>query len=146
MYDYKYIHYHSRGLLCLSMLHLFVQTYSKNTNTVKYYYNLKWLFPFLIFFFTFNLFLWCKAEFTLTFMHLADAFIQSDLQAIISYIFTYFFSMCVPWESNPQPFALLTQCSTTEPQEQHDFTASLLLSSVSHDPSEIILIYWLAAQ
>ncbi len=22
--------------------------------------------------------------------------------------------MCVPWESNPQPFALLTQCSTTE--------------------------------
>ncbi len=25
--------------------------------------------------------------------------------------------MCVPWESNPQPFALLTQCSTTEPQE-----------------------------
>ncbi len=26
-----------------------------------------------------------------------------------------FVSMCVPWESNPQPFALLTQCSTTEP-------------------------------
>ncbi len=25
-----------------------------------------------------------------------------------------FISMCVPWESNPQPFALLTQCSTTE--------------------------------
>ncbi len=24
---------------------------------------------------------------------------------------------CVPWELNPQPFALLTQCSTTEPQE-----------------------------
>ncbi len=23
--------------------------------------------------------------------------------------------MCVPWESNPQTFALLTQCSTTEP-------------------------------
>ncbi len=39
-----------------------------------------------------------------TFMHLVDAFIQSDLQ-------------CVPWELNPQPFALLTQCSTTEPQE-----------------------------
>ncbi len=28
-----------------------------------------------------------------------------------------FITMCVPWESNPQPFALLTQCSTTEPQE-----------------------------
>ncbi len=26
-----------------------------------------------------------------------------------------FISMCVPRESNPQPFALLTQCSTTEP-------------------------------
>ncbi len=25
---------------------------------------------------------------------------------------------CVLWELNPQPFALLTQCSTTEPQEQ----------------------------
>ncbi len=24
--------------------------------------------------------------------------------------------MCVPWELNPQAFALLTQCSTTEPQ------------------------------
>ncbi len=23
--------------------------------------------------------------------------------------------MCVPWESNPQPFVLLMQCSTTEP-------------------------------
>ncbi len=27
-----------------------------------------------------------------------------------------FISTCVPWESNPQPLALLTQCSTTEPQ------------------------------
>ncbi len=26
--------------------------------------------------------------------------------------------MGVPWEFNPQPFALLTQCSTTEPQER----------------------------
>ncbi len=25
--------------------------------------------------------------------------------------------MCVPWELNPWPIALLTQCSTTEPQE-----------------------------
>ncbi len=28
-----------------------------------------------------------------------------------------FFSMCVPWELNLRPFALLMQCSTTEPQE-----------------------------
>ncbi len=50
-------------------------------------------------------------------MHLADAFIQSDLQLHLGY--TFFISTCVPWESNPQPFALLTQCSTTEPQEHH---------------------------
>ncbi len=48
-------------------------------------------------------------------MHLADAFIQSDLQYIQA--IHVFISMCVPWELNPQPFALLTQCSTTEPQD-----------------------------
>ncbi len=35
-----------------------------------------------------------------------------------------FISMCVPWELNPRPFALLTQCSTTEPQEQHQMRTS----------------------
>ncbi len=54
-------------------------------------------------------------RFTFTFMHLADAFIQSDL---VHSGYTYFISMCVPWELNPQPFSLLMQCSTTEPQEQ----------------------------
>ncbi len=48
-----------------------------------------------------------------TFMHLADAFIQSDLQLHSGY--TFLISMCVPWESNPQPFALLMQCSNTDP-------------------------------
>ncbi len=33
--------------------------------------------------------------------------------------FVCFISMCVPWELNPQPFVLLTQCSTTEPQEHY---------------------------
>ncbi len=32
------------------------------------------------------------------------------------YIFNQY--LCILWESNPQPFALVTQCSTTEPQEQ----------------------------
>ncbi len=41
---------------------------------------------------------------TFTFMHLADAFIQSDLQLHSGYTFS-FISICVPWESNPQPFA-----------------------------------------
>ncbi len=35
-------------------------------------------------------------------MHLADAFIQSDLQLHSGYTFSL---VCVPWESNPQPFA-----------------------------------------
>ncbi len=34
-------------------------------------------------------------------MHLADAFIQSDLQCI--QVIHCIVSMCVPWESNPQP-------------------------------------------
>ncbi len=51
-------------------------------------------------------------------MHfLADAFIQSDLQCIQVIHLFIFISMCVPWELNPRPFALLMQCSTTEPQE-----------------------------
>ncbi len=48
-------------------------------------------------------------------VHLHYAFIQSDLQCIQAIHF--FISMCAPWELNPQPFALQTQCSTTEPQE-----------------------------
>ncbi len=51
-------------------------------------------------------------DFTFTLMHLADAFIQSDLQCIQAIHF--FMSRCVPWELIPQPFALLTQCSTTD--------------------------------
>ncbi len=35
--------------------------------------------------------------------------------------YTCFISMCVPWELNPQPFALLMQCSTTEPQEHYNW-------------------------
>ncbi len=62
-------------------------------------------------------FLWWMKELRLhiyiTFMHLADAFIQSDLQLHSGYTFFFFFRTC--WESNPQPFAQLTQCSTTEP-------------------------------
>ncbi len=52
----------------------------------------------------------------ITFMHLADTFIQTDLQVHSGYTFL----ICVPWELNPQPFALLTQCSTTEPHRNTD--------------------------
>ncbi len=61
---------------------------------------------------------------THTFMHLADAFIQSDLQLYSGYTISL---VCVPWESNPQPFALLTQCSTTEPHRKIQ-ASSLCLS------------------
>ncbi len=49
---------------------------------------------------------------TFTFMHLADAFIQSDLFRL--YIFCQY--MC-SLGIEPTTFVLLTQCSTTEPQE-----------------------------
>ncbi len=52
---------------------------------------------------------------TITCMHLADAFIQSDLQCNQA---IHFLSVCV-FPGNSQPFALLTHCSTTEPQEHH---------------------------
>ncbi len=48
-------------------------------------------------------------------MHLADAFIQSDLQCI-QVIHLYCQYMC-SLGIEPTTFALLTQCSTTEPQE-----------------------------
>ncbi len=53
---------------------------------------------------------------TFTFMHLADAFIQSDLrciQAIHIFVSTWMCSLGI----KPTTFALLTQCSTPEPQE-----------------------------
>ncbi len=51
-----------------------------------------------------------------TFMHLADTFIQSDLFRL--YIF--FVSMR-SLGIEPTTFALLMQCSTTEPQEQKTY-------------------------
>ncbi len=65
-------------------------------------------------------------------LHLSDAFIQSHLLKSIYYSgYTFFFiSMCVSWELNPQPFALLMQCSTTEPQKHWKETGDS--SSFSH--------------
>ncbi len=56
-------------------------------------------------------------SFTFTFMHLADAFIQSNLQCIRA---IRLLSVCVfrgNWTHNLCANFLLTQCSTTEPQE-----------------------------
>ncbi len=51
-------------------------------------------------------------------LHLPDTFIQSDLQCI-KVIHVLSVCVCVRWELNPWPFALLMQCSTTEPQEHY---------------------------
>ncbi len=68
--------------------------------------------------------------FAFTFMHLADTFIQSNLQCIQ---IIHFLSECVcSLGIEATTFVLLTQCSTTEPQEhlfwseyQHSIPPSL---------------------
>ncbi len=59
-------------------------------------------------------------------MHLADAFFQSDCIQAIHFL----------GELNSQPFALLTQCSTTEPQEHY-----ILNKMVANIGIIIILFY-----
>ncbi len=54
--------------------------------------------------------------------------------------YTFFISMCVPWELNPRPFALLTQCSTTEPQE-HEHRNSIVLKTDFADFSNFKWVY-----
>ncbi len=56
-----------------------------------------------------------------TYLYYIYAFSRSfyPKRLTIAFRLYIFISTCVPWESNPQPFALLTQCSTTEPQERY---------------------------
>ncbi len=49
--------------------------------------------------------------FVLTFMHLADAFIQSDLHCIQVTVFT-FYQLLLPLGIEPMILALLAPCST----------------------------------
>ncbi len=59
------------------------------------------------------------SKFTFTFIYIyafSRRFYPKKLTVHSGY--TFFISMCVPWELNPQPFALLTQFSITEPQER----------------------------
>ncbi len=59
----------------------------------------------------------CTEMFPFTCMHLADAFIQSDLQCIQA---IHFYQYVCSLGIEPTNFALLRQCSTTEPQEHHE--------------------------
>ncbi len=61
----------------------------------------------------------------ITFTHLANAFIQSDLQPVhyTLYIILYIFHQYVcSLGIEPTTFALIIQCSTTEPQEHNELT------------------------
>ncbi len=59
-------------------------------------------------------------------LHLADAFIQSDLHSGYTFFCQYVCSLGI----EPTTFTLLTQCSTTEPQEH---ILSLLLKNKNKD-------------
>ncbi len=73
--------------------------------------------------------------FTFTFMHLADAFIQSDLQCII-HGYTFFYQYVCSLGIEPTTFALLTQCSTTEPQEHTMDLVQRILSQTEYHLSQ----------
>ncbi len=67
-------------------------------------------------------------------VHLADTFIQSDLQCIqaIHFFCQYMCSLGI----EPTTFALLTQCSTTEPQKLVDRT---VLKSTSCQSNSLLI-------
>ncbi len=73
--------------------------------------------------------------FTFTFMHLADAFIQSDLQLYSGY--TFFVSTCVRWESNPQPLCCWRNALNTEPQEHR---CAFVICAFVHRCAFVILL------
>ncbi len=66
---------------------------------------------------------------TFTFMHLADAFLQSDL---VHSGYTYFCQYMCSLGIEPITFALLKQCSTIEPQEHCRSYQSLYLGPLVH--------------
>ncbi len=73
----------------------------------------------------------------LPFMHLADTYPK---RLTVHSGYTFFNSMCVSWELNPQPFALLTQCSTTEPL---DYLASFTIpSSFGEEKALLVFDNW----
>ncbi len=54
---------------------------------------------------------------------------------------TFFVSICVPWESKPQPFALLTQCSTTEPYRNTAVNCCMVLANVLQLSFRVLVIF-----
>ncbi len=111
-HNWQYSHKCSYISLTITM---FFTTHNSN--------NFLWLSLFFM-----NAALYLTMTFTFTFMHLADAFIQSNLQCIQAIIL---FPVCVFPELNPQPFVLLTQCSTTEPQGH--YITTLQYNFISHN-------------
>ncbi len=52
-----------------------------------------------------------------------------------------FISTCVPWELNPQPFAQLTQCSTTEPHRNTCGLSGIIQSITSSEMCSLHLTH-----
>ncbi len=83
---------------------------------------------------------WDAPVYIFTFMRLADAFIQSDLKCIqaIHLYCQYVCSLGI----KPTTFALLTQCSTTEPQEHTYAEATEVFScwqdNISHQALSVL--------
>ncbi len=73
-----------------------------------------------------------------TFMHLQTLLSKATYSAFRLYIFV---SVYVPWELNPQPFVLLTQCSTTEPQDP-----SCLVSTVQAGGGGGVMVWVIFSQ
>ncbi len=61
----------------INVLQVLDKMYSKNSNTVKYYYNFKLLFSIVIYILKLSLFLWCKSEFSAS---LFQSSVSHDLQ------------------------------------------------------------------
>ncbi len=71
---------------------------------------------------------WSVCIYTFTFMHLADAFIQSDLHCIQATVL-HFYQLLLSLGTEPMILALLAPCSTFELQERN-FMSSVAFKSL----------------
>ncbi len=70
----------------------------------------------------------------LVFMHLADAFIQSDLQCI--QVIQFFVSVCVPWELNSANAMLYHWATGLQCCSMFQSAVSVQLQRALHNPSQ----------
>ncbi len=111
-YIYIYIYIYTHVYVCIYNLILYILIYINFKCNIKYNTTLTLLISIIlsastVFFLQINfedMKLTTSAHFYLfIYLHLADAFIQSNLPEYNSGYTFFFVSTCVPWESNPQP-------------------------------------------